>query len=155
MIVAGIDPGFEGGLAVLNEHRNLETCLMPTVGEGTKRRVNASAVATFLTERDVEHVVIERVGAMPKNGAASMFRFGMGYGQLMGVVAALNYPHEFVTPRKWKGAFGLSKDKEQSRSRILELYPEHAEQFARKKDEGRAEAALIALWRLKQEGAEH
>ena len=39
-----------------------------------------------------------------------------------------------------------NKDKDLSRSMATRLYPKNAEQFKRKKDDGRAEATLIAHW---------
>ena len=56
----------------------------------------------------------------------------------------------YVIPRVWKGYFGLSSDKEQSRLKAIALFPDCANLFSRKKDEGRAEAALIALWEAVQ-----
>jgi hypothetical protein len=53
-----------------------------------------------------------------------------------------------VSPAKWKKALGLSADKGASRRRAIELWPERAQWFARVKDDGRAEAALIAYWWL-------
>jgi crossover junction endodeoxyribonuclease RuvC len=55
-----------------------------------------------------------------------------------------------VSPAQWKRAMHLTSDKEQSRARALETFPVCAHHFARKKDHGRAEAALIALY-----GASH
>ena len=41
---------------------------------------------------------------------------------------------------------GLSGDKERSRARALAMFPAIAERFARKMDEGRAEACLLARY---------
>ena len=43
-------------------------------------------------------------------------------------------------------SLGLPSDKELSRRRAIETWPGSAGMFARKKDDGRAEAALLALW---------
>ncbi len=90
--------------------------------------------------------VVERVSAMPGNGAVSMFNFGRSYGDVRGVIGALDIPLHFVTPQKWKKHFGLTSDKDQSRLRAIRMFPAVADQFKRKKDDGRAEAALIALY---------
>jgi crossover junction endodeoxyribonuclease RuvC len=40
----------------------------------------------------------------------------------------------------------LSADKNASRQRAIETWPEHVRTFARVRDDGRAEAALLALF---------
>ena len=87
---------------------------------------------------------IELVGAMPKQGVSSTFKFGRSYGAIAGALEALRIPTNYVTPAKWKSAAGLGKDKGQSRRRAIELWPAHSHMFARVKDDGRAEACLIA-----------
>jgi crossover junction endodeoxyribonuclease RuvC len=56
----------------------------------------------------------------------------------------------YVTPAKWKKHFGLNRDKGVSRSKATERFPEYANLFSRVKDDGRAEAALIALYGAEQ-----
>jgi len=90
--------------------------------------------------------VIERVSAMPKQGVVSVFGFGRSYGEARGVVGALNIPMHLVTPQKWKKHFGLSSDKDQPRALATRLFPSVSEHFKLKKHDGRAEAALIALY---------
>ena len=51
-----------------------------------------------------------------------------------------------VPPSTWKKALGLSADKNASRQRAIETWPEHVRTFARVRDDGRAEAALLALF---------
>ena len=150
MIICGIDPGMGGALAVIDIEGCLlcDTISMPTMGTGTKRLVDGTAVRRFIVERDVEFVVIEQVGAMPKQGVASSFRFGVAFGQIIGIVQGLGIPHSFAHPTKWKREMGLTSDKSLSRRRAIERLPGAAEQFARAKDEGRAEASLLALWWL-------
>ena len=56
-------------------------------------------------------------------------------------------PLTIVEPSAWKKFHSLrGKDKEGARLRALMLFPTGAEVFARKKDHGRVEAALIALF---------
>lgn len=93
-------------------------------------------------------VVLEDVHAMPKQGVTSSFGFGRTKGVIEGVFAANGRPITYVSPAKWKRALGLTKDKGASRRRAIELWPDKAALFARVKDDGRAEAALIAYWWL-------
>ena len=54
-----------------------------------------------------------------------------------------------MTPGTWKKAMkvaGGREGKEQCRALALQLFPACAASFARKKDQGRAEAALLALY---------
>jgi crossover junction endodeoxyribonuclease RuvC len=91
-------------------------------------------------------VIIERVGAMPKQGVSSTFRFGKSYGVAIGVVAALKIPVHFVAAGVWKRHFNLPADKEAARARALQLWPGRAELFSRRRDHNRAEAALLARY---------
>ena len=74
----------------------------------------------------------------------------VGVGILKGVIAALEIPYTLVTPQKWKKHFGLSKEKDHSRLLATRLYPNMADKFIRKKDDGRAEAILIAKYGSEQ-----
>ena len=60
--------------------------------------------------------------------------------------AACKLPVKFVQPASWKKHFGLNRDKGLSRSLATQRFPEYAKLFARAKDDGRAEAALLALF---------
>jgi crossover junction endodeoxyribonuclease RuvC len=88
--------------------------------------------------------IVERVAAMPKQGVASTFKFGASYGALLGVIGALGIPSVLVTPTKWKKHFALDAEKERARALALRMWPARSELFSRKKDHGRAEAALLA-----------
>jgi crossover junction endodeoxyribonuclease RuvC len=46
----------------------------------------------------------------------------------------------------WKRALGVKGDKDVSRQRASALLPRHSGLWLRKKDDGRAEAALIAYY---------
>jgi len=90
--------------------------------------------------------IIEQVAAMRGQGVTSMFRFGQSYGATQMAVAAHKIPMQFVTPAKWKSYLGLSRDKGVSRSLASQRFPKQADLFKRVKDDGRAEAALLALY---------
>lgn len=49
-----------------------------------------------------------------------------------------------VRPTVWKRALGLGKDKEASRLKAMQLFP--SADLRRKKDQGRAEALLLAVY---------
>jgi crossover junction endodeoxyribonuclease RuvC len=146
MITIGIDPGQKGGIALIRDSELIYAEHLPVIN----KQLSAPLLASWF--RDIEpdrpnKVVIERVGAMPGQGVTSMFNFGYGAGIIEGVTGTLGYAIEFVTPSVWKRDMGLTgKDKHASRQLAARLYPKQADLFARAKDEGPAEAALIAHW---------
>jgi crossover junction endodeoxyribonuclease RuvC len=81
---------------------------------------------------------------MPRDGVAAAFSFGKGYGILLGVVATLGIPYTCVTPRTWKSKYLLFADKNASRQRATELFPNCAAFWKLKKHDGLAESALLA-----------
>ena len=150
--VIGIDPGISGAISVFDWKTRslLEVIDMPTLevdsGKTKKRHINAVSLANYLEGFTDTHVVIEKVGAMPGQGVTSMFNFGRSAGIIEGVVATLEMPHTYVTPAAWTKAVGRAAGKDASRMRAMELFPSQADLFKRAKDDGRADAALIAYW---------
>lgn len=141
--VLGIDPGVTGGIALFDpgEPSAIRAEDIPNVaGE-----VDVDTLAAIVREMGPTFAVIERVSAMPKQGVSSTFKFGAAYGALQAIVAVLEIPSHRVTPGKWKGHYRLDTDKEKARALALRLWPGNG-CFSRKKDHGRAEAALIARW---------
>jgi hypothetical protein len=69
------------------------------------------------------HAIVERVSSMPKQGIASAFQFGVGFGSILSVLQALRLPITFVTPAVWKGSYGLGKGKHASLHKARLLYP--------------------------------
>ena len=126
---------------------------MPTMidGKKNKRQVNGSQVANIIKENLHNNketiVVVEQVNAMPGQGVTSMFNFGQSFGVIKGVCAALSLPIYFVRPTKWKKHFNLIKtNKEASRTKVIEVYPEISSKLSRKKDSNKADAILIARY---------
>jgi len=152
--VIGIDPGINGAIAIFRDGKLESVVDMPTVeiasGKTIKRHISAVTLRNIL-ELDMyqfSHVVIEKVGAMPGQGVTSMFNFGRSAGIIEGVVAAMHFPSTYVTPATWTKAVGRAAGKDASRMRAMELFPAKADLFKRAKDDGRADAALIAYWYL-------
>lgn len=150
MVIIGVDPGFNGAIAIWRPSiRSLYVLDMPTLLNAKgKTELDLHTLHDMLTpEFDGPHMaVVEQVGAMRGQGVSSMFRFGQGFGAIQMALAGHKIPTQFVTPSKWKGHFGLSRDKGVSRGLAMQRFPESAEHFKRAKDDGRAEAALIALY---------
>ena len=110
-----------------------------------KRQVCPAGLALLMQQLSPHKAIVEKVGAMPGQGVSSMFSFGRSVGIIEGVLAAKQIPVTFVTPQSWQKQSGAAKGKDGSRQRVMELFPREAHLFARVKDDGRADAVLIAL----------
>ena len=153
MIVIGVDPGISGAISILENKKILEVYDTPTMidGKKNKKQINSAQVTNIIKERLKDGkeiiVVVEHVNAMPGQGVTSMFNFGQSFGVIKGICAALGLPIYFVRPTKWKKHFNLIKtNKDASRTKVIEVYPEISDKLQRKKDSNRADAILIALY---------
>jgi crossover junction endodeoxyribonuclease RuvC len=150
--LAAIDVGKTGAVASSagrGGHEGSVVTDLPVMGSNKQTIVNGGALAEILRDGEINHVVIELVSAMPKQGVSSMFKFGRTFGQVLGVVQALGIPYEFVTAAKWKREMGLpggEAAKEVARQRAIERFPHLGGRLARKMDHNRAEALLLGLW---------
>jgi crossover junction endodeoxyribonuclease RuvC len=151
MKILGIDPGIHGALALIDivdgaTPRLVDVIDVPVIGTGAKERVNTMLVRDWLAQHKPDHALIERAGSMPKQGVASTFKYARAVGSLETVVACSDIPYSLIEPAVWKKFHHLrGGDKEPSRLRALQLFPNAQASFARKMDHQRAEAALIAL----------
>lgn len=154
----GIDPGLNGGFALIvgSNATTIRVYDIPTLirqkGKGKKREYNISQLCSLLRlqtqniPRDHLFACLEFVHAMPMQGTVSMFSMGQGFGIWQALLAALEISYELTTPQRWKKVMlnGTGKDKEVSRLKALQMFPSLADQLKLKKDEGKAEALLIA-----------
>ncbi len=145
-VTIGIDPGMTGAIAILSAAGDLELVTdLPIVRDRSLAWVDGSALQTMLLEAiggRQSRALVERVSAMPKQGVASSFLFGVGFGSILSVIQAMHIPLEFVTPVVWKRSYGLSKDKHASLHKARLMFPTAELHLA--KHDGRAEALLIA-----------
>ncbi len=153
MIIFGIDPGVSGAISVLENKKIIEIFDMPTMidGKKNKRQINGSEVTNIIKKRlnDGKEVivVVEHVNAMPGQGVTSMFNFGQSFGIIKGICSALSLPIYFVRPTKWKKHFNLIKtNKDASRTKVIQTYPQISSQLSKKKDSNKADAILIARY---------
>lgn len=147
-LVIGIDPGATGAIAILGTDSQLHDIIdLPAVtGSVDGWYAIANTFDAIATHDDVRLAVIEGVRSRPGQGVASVFKFGRCLGVLEGLVAAQLWRAESPAPSTWKKDMGLSKDKDTSRHMAMRLWPDHTHRFSRVKDDGRAEAALMAEW---------
>ena len=160
MIYIGIDPGLSGAVAVIfpsGDPKVYDTPTLQIESNGkTRNRYNAARMSLLLSDyKDSRSgpargpdvlAVLEAVHSLPKQGVASSFIFGEGLGIWKGILAAYGIPVEMVSPQRWKKEMlaDQGKDKSASRYKAIALFPQVASQLNRVKDDGRAEALLMA-----------
>jgi crossover junction endodeoxyribonuclease RuvC len=167
MLVVGIDPGLGGAIARLDGAAVAVWDLPLTrVKRGGKMRevIDAVALARLIglevlgdyCDPGDATVFVEWASSSPNMGVSSAFRYGEGFGLIRGVLAHLGVPTRLVPAAKWKREMGLvtkgsrelgrneARDKAPALDLARKLYPQILGDLERKKDEGRAEALLIA-----------
>ena len=139
----GIDPGKNGGIAVIDNSNT-----MVAVYSDENLLNTARIVAGAAKQSNAEVICcLEKVGAMPGQGVVSMFNFGKAYGYIKGVLEAFHIPYQEITPQRWKKEFGLTSDKTASVEVCRRLFPNVnllATPRCKKPHDGMAEALLMA-----------
>lgn len=133
----GIDPGRSGALALFDAAELMvQTFDMPDTIAG---------LHTLLCDLPpVKQAMVEKPFFPRMVGTKTVAVMAENYGVLKGALLWRDIPMIEVAPAKWKKALGLSPDKAASRAKASQIFPACADQWARVKDDGRAEAALIA-----------
>lgn len=153
-MIIGVDPGLHGAVAIYRSDKDFGVFDMPTfelVRNGKKKHeLDPHTLARLLTPYRLATAWLEQVNSMPGQGVSSVFSFGKSYGIVIGVLATLGIPYNFVTPQVWKKAMQVPAAKDAARARASQLLPLHANKWNRVKDDGRAESALIALYGFRQ-----
>lgn len=139
MIYIGIDPGKNGGIAVIDYDKAY-----------TYKYDNVKLIQLlddFNVNNQKVKCMVENVHAMPGQGVTSMFNFGKNFGFIQGALSASFIQYELVSPQKWKREFGVTKDKNTSIDCVIRLFPSVnllPTERSRKPHDGMAEALLIA-----------
>jgi hypothetical protein len=154
--ICGIDPGTYGCIALYHPEKPLILFDMPTLEisrNGKKRiQIDLYALARFVDEHSsqIKRAIIENPQGMPGQASNATYRLGLNCGIAQMVIAASFIPMELVAPSTWKRTMGLSKDKDASRLKASQIAPQWSAQWSRVKDDGRAEAFLLAVWGSQQ-----
>lgn len=147
--IVGIDPGLKGAISIVNDDGVEVVVPIPIVkssGRGNEvmwqelHRTTKVLISKHLPDA----IYIERVGARPGQGVSSMFKFGYVSGGLYALMVPYMLPITMVTPQAWKRTLKIPASKDGARLRASELFPNEAHLFTRIKDDGVAEASLIA-----------
>lgn len=145
MIYIGIDPGKNGGIAIIITS-NVDSNFNKVVSSEKYSDDNLLNTCRAFTGANVV-CVLEKVNTMPGQGVVSMFNFGQNFGFIQGVLKAYGIPYELVTPQKWKKEFSCTSDKNTSIEVCKRLFPSvnlKATDRCKKDHDGMAEALLIA-----------
>ncbi len=144
--IAGIDPGIDGGVALLLDDGKLyEYCKMPTKpGHSKSLEVDVVALRNFLCRP--ARVYIELVGPIPKAKAKSSFSFGRNFQAVLDVCQLAGHSYELVPPKVWQEIHkGRYKGKLSTLAMVNRLWPgldiTH---------DGQADSIGIALWGHRQ-----
>ena len=151
MIYIGIDPGLDGGIAVLM-HRTQSVYKTPVIGGkdydiGAMRKILAT-----LKDLDSIFVVIENQISMPGQGLTSTLQTGKGFGIWLGLLAGLGLPYQVIGAKQWQtklftGVKGTLDTKAKSEVIAKRLFPDvdfRKSERATKANDGLTDAILIA-----------
>ena len=115
----GCDPGVSGAVACVFESGRI-------AWQGND--VTYHDMAAWIRDLVANHycfAIVENVHSMPKQGVASSFNFGKSFGVLIGLLTALDVPHEFVTPQAWQAVLKCRSggDKNVTKAAAQRLWP--------------------------------
>lgn len=151
MIIVGLDPGFSGAWGAIDSVTGQYEGCGDFYHDSNILHIDLiwDDILYAIHKRDF-CIVIESVHTMKGQGIASSGKFMKSFGQLiaMSQLARSADAWHFVSPQKWKRDLGLSRDKEDSLKLARTMWPDAP--LTRKKDNGRAEALLIAGWHAEQ-----
>lgn len=152
-----VDPGLTGAITTLIDGEPGPYLDMPTMDVGEGNEVDARAVVLFIREQRAAHpgahieAVMERIHARPmgkaNEGGKARHSLAEGYGQLKAAIRVLGIPLTLVQPVTWKRSLRLlGQPKDAGRLLALTRFPSARLFLSRKRDNGRADALLMALW---------
>ena len=105
MLTLGCDPGYSGGVVVINSKSGKYEA-----GHRLKSlKTNPERLNALLLElsENVDLCLIEKVHAFSGQGVKSVFTFGKAFGQLIQAAHLTVGKVEYVTPQKWQKHFNL------------------------------------------------
>lgn len=144
--VVGVDVGLKGALAFYDGYELL-IYDMPVKENGKNKRIDCQILneIIFHQHSTIDHFMIENVNAF-NMGRTSAFNFGWNCGVVEALAEAHGLKYKYVTPHVWKNALDCPTDKNEAMDRASQLMPSYKHNWPLKKHDGRAEAAMIALY---------
>lgn len=142
MIILGIDPGVKGALALFDKNeRRVTVHDMPDTTQGLDDLLRTFPPVAF--------AVIEKPYYPKIIGINNAVKIAEAFGRIKALIYTRGIPTREARPAEWKAALNLSSSKSASRESAAMFFPDDADQWKRAKDDGRAEAALIAWYGLR------
>lgn len=161
-LVLGVDPGVSGAMFALADGEPVQFFDMPirprAVGSGNEvdvPKLQALLRGLFMAHRGAYvFAVLEKVGGHRGQGGSASFNFGQADGAVRATIQCQGIPILEVYPQTWKtymqltgkGPDGEKLDKGAALRLARSMFPAWADALARAKDNGRADALLIARW---------
>lgn len=155
-LTLGIDPGMKGALALLDEAGRIVAVEDMPDATGAALGAHLRWLLEDWSPHTIREAWVEQVQSRPGQGHMNVWTFSGNYHALLAALGALAIPVRHVRTPEWRKTAGITipatvpkerksaEGKRLSRQRACELWPTEAERFRRVKDDGRAEAALIA-----------
>ena len=141
-LILAIDPGVQGAIAVFNKaERTVITHDMPDTTVGLIDLLSSLPPVLFCA---IEKPYYPKVIGL-KNAA----KIAEAYGAIKAILAFRGIPVHETRPADWKAALNLGANKSASREKASQIFPDNADQWKRVRDDGRAEASLIAWYGLR------
>lgn len=160
MIYIGIDPGMTGAVAFIDRTTG-EAKVFDLPVRSDEHRIDGLALALLMRKHAPASiggtVILEKLHARAGGGGMQQMGSMMKtVGIILGAVDCTKFPLLEVTPQKWKSKFGLvskhgekktdAQRKAESLKVARRLFPQLVADLKRAKDDGRAEALLMAHW---------
>lgn len=167
MLVVGVDPGAQGGFAVIDAGRVVFAEPLPVrIGHRGKTELDAAAfdrlVARWNGTEDngpISLAVVEDVHAIRGDAIVSLWSFAMNTGRLLGVLEARSVPTQRVPAPTWKAKVLRDTDRSKAAAigHVQARYPEvnlMATPRSKKPHDGIADAVCLAEfgWRFLMKG---
>lgn len=143
-LTCGVDPGKQGGIALLKDGVILELRAMPEI------HIFADLIELWRPD----HTFLEKCQSMPGQSVSAMFNYGVHFGELQGILIAMQRPYTLVPPQTWQKQMlmGTKSDlapKKRAAQAVQRLFPEtdfKATERCKVLHDGIVDAALIALF---------
>lgn len=144
----GIDPGLRGGYACLG--MGAVAGPLPIQSD----EIDIYRFSSIVSMHEPDLVVVEWAQAMPKQGVVSTFKYGKGFGKILGMLETLGIAHQLVRPRAWKSTVlaGTKKNKSAAINYVRCRYPKVnlMPGRCRKPHDGIADAVCLADYALRE-----
>lgn len=142
--VMGIDPGLQGGIAIIGPECIAEPMPLMTGG----KRVCVETIRKIVQAHDPSLVAVEEQRSFGQ-GRQSAFTSGRNYQAILTVLELFGAPHLVVAPSLWKSVLrGTKRDKAAAIEFVHRRYPwvDLKPGKCRKDHDGIADAVCIAEW---------